>query len=48
MSVTVAASSSEMQSHRMLPPGVRTSSARWPMANCGWLPMPMMPGSYSR
>ena len=32
MRVTVAASMREMQSHRTLPCGVQTSSARWPMA----------------
>ena len=42
---TVAASSMEMQSHSTLPLGVLMSSARCPMANCGCVPMPMMPGS---
>ncbi len=46
--VTVAASKSEMQSHNTLPPGVRNSSARWPMANCGCVPKPIRPFSYSR
>src|SRR6185369_4841199 len=45
MRVTVAASSVDTQSHNMLPPAVRTSSARWPMANPA--PRPMTPGSYS-
>ena len=44
---TVAASSVAMQSHNTLPPSVRTSSARWPMAKDGCEPMPMMPVSYS-
>src|SRR2546430_2448171 len=48
MSVTVAASISEMQSHNTLPCDVRMRSARWPMANDGCVPTPMMPGSYSR
>ena len=46
--VTVASSISEMQSHRMLPSGVHSSSARCPMANFGCVPMPMRPGSYWR
>src|SRR6201747_2987686 len=37
-----------MQSHRMLPSGVHTSSARCPMANLGVVPMPIRPGSYWR
>ena len=45
ISATVASSMSEMQSQRMLPLGVRIRSARWPMANDGCVPMPMMPGS---
>ena len=35
ISVTVASSTSEMQSHRTLPAGVQTRSARWPMAKAG-------------
>jgi len=46
--VTVASSSVAMQSHNMLPSSVRTSSARWPIANAGVEPIPMMPLSYSR
>src|ERR1700704_4120072 len=46
--VTVASSISEMQSQRMLPCGVQTSSARCPMANLGVVPMPIRPGSYWR
>ena len=42
---TVAASSIETQSHSTLPCGVQTSSARWPIAKEGWVPMPMRPGS---
>jgi len=37
---TVASSISVMQSHSTLPPGVRSSSARWPMANAGNVPIP--------
>src|SRR5436305_5966305 len=48
ISVTVASSISEMQSQRMLPSGVHTSSARCPMANLGVVPMPIRPGSYWR
>jgi hypothetical protein len=46
ISVTVAASRNEMQSHSTLPFGVCTRIARWPMAKGGWVPMPMTPGSY--
>src|SRR5262245_10618158 len=45
MRVMVASSMSEMQSHRTLPCGVKTRSARWPIANCGRVPMPIRPGS---
>src|SRR5690349_20000814 len=45
ISATVASSSIAMQSHRILPCGVRMSSARWPMAKFGWVPMPITPGS---
>ncbi len=45
---TRAGSSSGTQSHRTLPFGVRTSSARWPMAKCGSTPMPISPGSSKR
>ena len=41
-------SSREMQSHSTLPPGVRTSSARCPIANAGSTPTPVRPGSSSR
>src|SRR6516162_4465967 len=44
----VAGSSIEMQSHRIFPLGVQTTSARWPIANCGCVPMPITPGSYWR
>src|SRR5260221_4526674 len=37
MSEIVASSSKLRQSHRTLPWGVRNSSARWPMPNCGWV-----------
>src|SRR5271169_773313 len=47
MSVTVAASTREMQSHSTLPPAVRSSSARWPIAKAGWVPMPITPGPCS-
>src|SRR6516225_1800321 len=43
--LTVAASSIEMQSHKTFPSPVQTTSARWPMANCGCVPMPITPGS---
>src|SRR5215472_8500790 len=46
--VAVASSSIAMQSHRMLPLGVRISSARWPIAKAGWVPMPITLGSYWR
>ena len=42
---TKASSKSEMQSHKMLALGVRRSNARWPIAKCGSMPMPMSPGS---
>src|ERR1700674_3455092 len=48
ISVTVAASIMEMQSHSTLPPPVRSSSARWPMAKAGSVPMPITPGSCCR
>src|SRR5262245_56153395 len=44
----VAGSSIEMQSHKTFPLGVQTTSARWPIANCGCVPMPITPGSYWR
>src|SRR5262249_45362088 len=37
-----------MQSHKTFPLGVQTTSARWPIANCGCVPMPITPGSYWR
>ncbi len=37
-----------MQSHRTFPLGVQTTSARWPIANCGCVPMPITPDSYWR
>src|SRR5712664_3100176 len=37
MSEMVASSSKLRQSHRTLPWGVRNSSARWPIPNCGWV-----------
>src|SRR5581483_3995379 len=43
--LTVAGSRVATQSQRRLPPSVRTSNARWPMAKPA--PMPMMPSSYS-
>src|SRR5215831_20649783 len=46
--VMVAASSIAMQSHKIFPLGVQTSSARWPMANDGCVPMPINPGSCCR
>jgi len=33
---------------RPFPLGVQTTSARWPIANCGCVPMPITPGSYWR
>ena len=42
---TTASSSSGRQSHRMLAFGVRRNKARWPMAKCGSMPMPISPGS---
>src|SRR5476649_810504 len=48
IALTVAASSVATQSHSTLPPLVRSSSARWPIANFGSEPMPRTPGSYSR
>src|SRR5262249_6387816 len=44
----VAGSSIEMQSHKTFPLGVQTTSARWRIANCGCIPMPITPGSYWR
>src|SRR6516165_4618573 len=44
----VAESSIEMQSHKTFPLGVQTTSARWPIANCGCVPMPITPASYWR
>ena len=41
----MASSKREMQSHRMFPRGVRRNRARWPMANCGSIPIPIRPGS---
>ena len=43
-----ASSSSGTQSHRTLPPGVRTSRARWPIPKAGSTPIPVRPGSSSR
>ena len=37
-----------MQSHKTFPLGVQTTSARWPIANCGCVPMPITPGPYWR
>src|SRR5436305_15299559 len=37
MSAIVASSISDRQSHRILPSDVCNSSARWPIANCGWV-----------
>jgi hypothetical protein len=37
-----------MQSHKTFPFGVQTTSARWPIAKAGCVPMPITPGSYSR
>ena len=48
ISVIVASSISEMQSHRIFPSGVQRSNARWPIANLGCVPIPMSPGSYWR
>ena len=45
MASTTASSSSGRQSHRMLAFGVRRNKARWPMAKCGSMPMPISPGS---
>ena len=45
---TVAASMNGMQSHKTLPVGVRSNSARWPMENFGTVPMPIRPGSCCR
>jgi hypothetical protein len=44
----VARSISAMQSHSMLPCGVRRSWARWPMPNAGWVVIEIRPGSSSR
>src|SRR6185436_4804025 len=44
----VARSMSEMQSHRILPCGVRRSCARWPMPKAGNVTMEMRLGSSSR
>lgn len=38
-------SRSGRQSQRMLPPGERKNKARWPMAKCGSMPMPIRPAS---
>src|SRR5215475_5027379 len=43
-----AGSSIEMQSHKTFPLGVQTTSARWPIANCGCVPMPITLASYWR
>src|SRR6476659_6154597 len=48
ISPTVARSLSEMQSHRMLPCGVRSNCARWPMPNAGNVTIEMRLGSSSR
>ena len=45
ISSTVALSTNAMQSHRMLPLGVRSSCARWPMPNAGAVVMEMRFGS---
>ena len=42
---TTAGSSSGRQSHKTLAFGVRRNKARWPMAKCGSMPMPISPGS---
>src|SRR6266496_3244042 len=34
--------------HKTFPSGVQTTSARWPMAKGGCVPMPITPGSYWR
>ena len=47
-SAIVASSIRVMQSHSTLPAGVRTSSARWPIAKAGMVPMPNRSGSYCR
>src|SRR5262249_1307012 len=44
----VAGSSIAMQSHKTFPLGVQTTSARWPIAKGGCVPMPITPGSYWR
>ena len=44
----VARSISEMQSHRMLPCGVRSSCARWPMPKAGKVVIEIRLGSSSR
>src|SRR5262247_1864537 len=44
----VAGSSIAMQSHKTFPLVVQTTNARWPIANCGCVPMPISPGSYWR
>ena len=44
----VARSISEMQSHRMLPCGVRRSCARWPMPKAGNVMIEIRLGSSSR
>jgi hypothetical protein len=46
--VMVAGSSIAMQSHKTFPLGVQTTSARWPIAKGGCVPMPITPGSYWR
>jgi hypothetical protein len=42
-----ASSSRGTQSHSRLPSGVRTKSARWPMAKLGSTPTPHRSGSFS-
>src|SRR5262245_65442541 len=44
----VAGSSIAMQSHKIFPLGVQTTSARVPIAKGGCVPMPITPGSYWR
>src|SRR6266478_8853108 len=48
INVMVAGSSIAMQSHKTFPLGVQTTSARWPIAKGGCVPMPITPGSYWR
>ena len=46
-SAIVLSSSSEMQSQSKFPPGDCKSSARWPIANSGLVPMPRSCGASS-